>query len=429
MNIVIIGTGYVGLPVGIGFAELGNKVVCVDVDEIKINNLRNGKLTIYENGLKELLVKNLSKNNICFDISYDSIKNADIVIVAVGTPQSDIDNSVDLNFIYSSIKEIAKKLDNSYKVIAIKSTVPIGTCDKIESLLNNENIDVISLPEFLREGYALEDFFSPDRIVVGSNSKKANDLIMELYSSFNKDKLLFVDRKSAELIKYASNSFLAMKIHFINEMANLCEKANLNIDDISKGIGLDSRIGAKFLNPGPGYGGSCFPKDTLALQTIAKNYGVNLSLLNATIDGNNRRFIDIANNVCNFVKHIKSPTLAIYGLSFKKGTDDCRYSPSINIILNILKACDLIVKVYDPLAIDNAKKILGDKVLYFNDKYSCLKDSDLLVILTEWEEFKYLDFDILYNNMKGRTIYDCRNILCTTDSRFNIFKVGSGSFS
>lgn len=427
MNVVIIGTGYVGLPTGLGFVELGHDVVCVDIDNNKVDCLNNGKITLYEEGLEDLLLKHLQSKKIFFSTSYGCIKNADVVIIAVGTPQQENSGKANLSYIYDVAKQISNHLDDKYKLIAIKSTVPVGTSDEVEKIISNQNVDIISLPEFLREGYALYDFFNPDRIIVGSNSDKANELIKKLYSSFCDEKLIFVNRRSSELIKYASNSFLAMKIHFINEMADLCEKTGADIKDVALGIGLDSRIGHKFLNPGPGFGGSCFPKDTLALQSIAESYNVELSLLNATINGNQKRFKDIANRILEFVKDIDYPTIAIYGLAFKNGTDDCRQSPSIGIIKHILNKRNLKIKAYDLKALDNAKEILGDSIEYFSDKYECVKDADLLVVLTEWGEFQELDFDKLEQNMKSKFIYDCRNIVKSIRSDFKVCKVGKNN--
>lgn len=424
MNIAIIGTGYVGLPTGLGFAELGHKVVCIDIDKDKVRDLNNAKATLYEKDLDELLVKHLKLKNIYFSSSYADVAKADVIMLAVGTPQEQNSGRANLEYIYAAASNLKNYLNTNYKVVAVKSTVPVGTCDEIEKIIDNKNVDVVSLPEFLREGYALEDFFNPDRIIIGSNSNKANEVLSDLYDGFSKDKLLFVSRRSSELIKYASNSFLAMKIHFINEMANLCEKTNANIKEVAKGIGLDSRIGSKFLNPGPGFGGSCFPKDTLALQSIASDYGVKLDLLDATIDGNQKRFKYIANKIINILNSLNSNTLAIYGLAFKNGTDDCRQSPAIDIIKELLNYQGLNIKAYDPKAINNARSILKDSIDYYNDKYECVKGVDLLVVLTEWEEFKYIDFDKLRNNMNSKVIFDARNIIENMTNDFKIINVG-----
>ncbi|HEB7541869.1 TPA: UDP-glucose/GDP-mannose dehydrogenase family protein, partial [Campylobacter coli] len=392
MNIAIIGTGYVGLPTGVGLAELGNKVICIDREVSKIEALKNGKLTIYEDGLEELFVKNTKNGNLQFSTSMqEGIENADIVIIAVGTPPHPVTKEADMKYIHAAATELADYLKD-YTVVATKSTVPVGTGDDIESLISKKNpnakFDVVSLPEFLREGFAVYDFFNPDRIVVGTNSEQARELIEKLYEPFkNKSKLLFVSRRSSETIKYASNAFLAIKIHYINEMANFCEKAGADILEVAKGMGLDERIGNRFLNPGPGYGGSCFPKDTQAMAFMGKQNDVDLSLINAAIYGNEKRKETIAHRILNLVEDVKNSKIAILGLAFKDGTDDCRESPAIDIIFKLLErhAC---IQAYDPKAMELAKSILQDKIKYCSNTYEACKDADLLVILTEWNEFK-----------------------------------------
>lgn len=429
MNIVIIGTGYVGLPSGVGFAKLGHNVVCVDIDENKINSLKEGKLLIYENNLEQAFLEVLNKNLI-FSTSYSFINEADIVILAVGTPQSNDSEKADLKYIFTATNEICKNLKdkNKYFILAIKSTVPVGTGDKIEQIIHevNFNIDVASLPEFLREGYALEDFYNPDRVVIGSNSYKASKILKKLYSHIDNDKILITSRKSAELIKYASNSFLAMKIHFINEIADFCEKSGANISDVALGIGLDSRIGSKFLNAGPGYGGSCFPKDTLAMLGMAKEFGIDISLVEATINGNNDRFKKIVNNIKDILKDINAPKIGILGLAFKNGTDDCRQSPAIKIVKELITNYQNI-NVYDPKAINNAKSILNESVNYTNSIYECAKECDLLVVLTEWDEFKDIDFSKLKGRVKVKKIYDTRNIIDLNEAKkydFDVINIG-----
>lgn len=429
MNIVIIGTGYVGLPSGVGFAKLGHNVVCVDVDEDKINSLKEGKLPIYENNLEQAFLEVVNKN-LTFSTLYSCINEADIVILAVGTPQSNDSKKADLKYIFAATNEICKNLKdkNQYFILATKSTVPVGTGDKIEQIIHeiNSNIDIVSLPEFLREGYALEDFYNPDRVVIGSNSNKASGVLKKLYSHINNDKILITSRKSAELIKYASNSFLAMKIHFINEMADFCEKSGANISDVALGIGLDSRIGGKFLNAGPGYGGSCFPKDTLAMLGMAKEFGVGISLIETTIKGNNDRFKKIVNNIKDILKDIDSPKIGILGLAFKNGTDDCRQSPAIEIVKELIKNYQNI-NVYDPKANKNAKSILNESVNYTNSIYECAKECDLLVVLTEWDEFKDIDFSKLKDCVKVKKIYDTRNIINLNEAKkygFDVINIG-----
>ena len=333
MNVAIIGTGYVGLPTGVGLAELGHQVVCIDREQSKIDALQAGKITLYEDGLEELFRKNTKEKRLHFTTSMkDGISNAELVIIAVGTPPHPITKEADMKYIHAAATELAEHLTR-YTIIATKSTVPVGTGDDIEILIAKKNpqaeFDVVSLPEFLREGYAVHDFFNPDRIIVGANSDKAKEKIKELYKAFdNEIPMLFVSRRSSETIKYASNAFLAMKIHYINEMANFCEKADANIYEVAQGMGLDSRIGPKFLTPGPGYGGSCFPKDTLAMAYMARQNDVEMSLITATIKGNDNRKKEMAERIVNAVKYIDNPKIAVLGLAFKNGTDDCRESPA-----------------------------------------------------------------------------------------------------
>lgn len=294
MKIGIIGTGYVGLPTGVGLAELGNEVICIDREPSKIEALQSGKLTIYEDGLEDLFKKNVASGNIRFTTSMkEGVENADLVIIAVGTPPHPVTKEADMKYIHAAATELAEHLQG-YTVIATKSTVPVGTGDDVEGLIRKKNptadFDVVSLPEFLREGFAVHDFFSPDRVVVGANSERAKNVLKELYKPFEgKTKMLFVKRRSSETIKYASNAFLAIKIHYINEMADFCERAGADVYEVAQGMGLDSRIGNKFLNPGPGYGGSCFPKDTNAMAYMGRTNGVNLSLIEAAIAGNDKR--------------------------------------------------------------------------------------------------------------------------------------------
>ena len=320
MKITVIGTGYVGLPTGVGLAELGNEVVCLDIDEKKINTLKSGKVTIFEEGLEELFQKNTANGKVRFSTSFaESIPAADLVILAVGTPPNPITKEADMKYIKAAAEELAHHLQG-YTVIAVKSTVPVNTGDAVESIIRRENptaeFDVISLPEFLREGFAVHDFFHPDRIIVGANSERAKNLIAELYAPF-KDKctILYVSRQSSETIKYASNAFLAMKIQYINEMADFCETSGADIYEVAQGMGLDSRIGAKFLVPGPGYGGFCFPKDTNAMAYMGKFNGVDLSLIETTIKSNERRKINMAKRILDMVSDKKNPTIAVLGLS------------------------------------------------------------------------------------------------------------------
>lgn len=414
MKVAIIGTGYVGLPTGVGLAELGNQVTCIDREPSKINALKEGKITLFEEGLEELFHKNVKAGRICFTTSMkDGVENADLVIIAVGTPPHPITKEADMKYIHAAATELAEYL-RGYTVIATKSTVPVGTGDDIEMLISKKNptadFDVVSLPEFLREGFAVYDFFHPDRIVVGANTKRAKEVILELYKPFKgKTNMLFVKRRSSETIKYASNAFLAIKIHYINEMANFCEKAGADVYEVAQGMGADSRIGPKFLNPGPGYGGSCFPKDTNAMAYMGRTNGVDLSLIEAAIKGNDLRKKQMAKRVLNMVATQKTPKIAVLGLSFKGGTDDCRESPAMEILNEILTVSGPKVTVYDPKAMENAKKLLGNKVQYAKDAYEAVKGADVLVILTEWNQFKKLDLEKLAKLMKHKRMVDLRN--------------------
>ncbi len=415
MKISIIGTGYVGLPTGVGFAELGNEVTCIDRDIRKIEALKEGKITLYEEGLEDLFHKNVRSGNLKFTTSMkEGIPDADLVIIAVGTPPHPVTKEADMKYIHAAATELAEHL-SGYTVIATKSTVPVGTGDDIETLISKKNpfadFDVISLPEFLREGFAVHDFFYPDRIIVGAEKERAFNLIKELYLPFaDKTNMLFVKRRSAETIKYASNAFLAIKIHYINEMADFCEASGADITEVAKGMGLDSRIGNKFLNPGPGYGGSCFPKDTMAMSYMARQNGVKMSLVDAAIIGNQLRKEQMAQRIRNAVKGIENPKIAVLGLAFKNGTDDCRESPAIEIINKLLEY-GLNITAYDPKAMGTACNIFGNKISYADDMYQVIKDADVLAILTEWEEFKNLDLERASYLMKHKNIVDCRNLL------------------
>ncbi|ECL3372950.1 UDP-glucose/GDP-mannose dehydrogenase family protein [Campylobacter jejuni] len=415
MKIGIIGTGYVGLPTGVGLAELGNNVICIDREKSKIDALNNGNLTIYEDNLEELFHKNVKEGRLKFTTSMqEGIKDADLVIIAVGTPPHPVTKEADMKYIHAAATELADYL-TGYTVIATKSTVPVGTGDDIESLISKKNpnaeFDVLSLPEFLREGFAVYDFFNPDRIIVGTNSQRAKAVIEKLYEPFRgKSELLFVSRRSSETIKYASNAFLAIKIHYINEMANFCEKAGADILEVAKGMGLDTRIGKRFLNPGPGYGGSCFPKDTLAMAFMGKQNDIDLTLINAVIKGNEERKNHMCERILNSVKDIKNPKIAVLGLAFKDGTDDCRESPAVDIVFKLLEQ-KVKICAYDPKAMDLAKQILGDKIDYANSMYEAIKDADAIAILTEWKEFLSLDLKKAYDLLNHKKIIDLRNLI------------------
>lgn len=426
MKVGIIGTGYVGLPTGVGLAELGNQVTCIDREPSKINALKAGKITLYEDGLEDLFHKNVREGRLHFTTSMEEgVKDADLVIIAVGTPPHPVTKEADMKYIHAAATELAEYL-TGYTVVATKSTVPVGTGDVVEGLIQKKNptadFDVVSLPEFLREGFAVHDFFHPDRIVVGANTDKAKNVIKELYKPFEgKTNMLFVKRRSSETIKYASNAFLAIKIHYINEMANFCEKTGADINEVAKGMGLDSRIGPRFLNPGPGYGGSCFPKDTMAMAFMARQNGVEMTLINAAIEGNLQRKKQMAARILTAVEGIENPKIAVLGLAFKDGTDDCRESPAMEIVGELINR-GANITAYDPKAMETAKLLVGDKINYAEDMYSTLKDADVLAILTEWTEFKALDLAKAASLMKNRHIVDCRNLLNVDKVKANGFK-------
>jgi UDPglucose 6-dehydrogenase len=410
MNITIIGTGYVGLTAAICFANNGNKVISIDNDPAKINLLKSRKSPIFEKNIDKLLCKAIDNNNIEFstDLEY-GVRNSVINILAIGTPQEENSGKADLSYILSAAKQMANYIDE-YKLIIVKSTVPIGTNHKIQKIIednSNQKIDIASNPEFMREGFAIEDFMNPDRIVVGIENQKSQKLIEKLYNYWlDQDfPILFTDIKTSELIKYTSNAFLMTKIAFINEISNLCESSNCNISDLIKAIGMDHRIGNKFLNPGPGIGGSCFPKDSLALSHIGKNYRQNLSILDQVIKSNNQRFVDMATKIKKITDDNK--IIAILGLAFKEGTDDVRMSPAIEIIKYLLKD-NYKITAFDPEAMKNSKKILGDEISYAKNIKECYDSSKYLVILTEWTEFKEIKN---YPNFKEKIIIDLRNII------------------
>ena len=431
MKIAIIGTGYVGLPTGVGFAELGNKVVCIDNDTKKITSLREGKITLFEDGLEDLFHKNVKEGRLHFTTSMkEGVEGADLVIIAVGTPPHPITKEADMKYIHAAATELAEYL-TGYTVVATKSTVPVGTGDDVEALIQKKNpfanFDVVSLPEFLREGFAVHDFFHPDRIVVGANTEKAKNVIKELYKPFaGKTNMLFVKRRSSETIKYASNAFLAIKIHYINEMANFCERTGADINEVAKGMGLDSRIGPKFLNPGPGYGGSCFPKDTMAMSYMARQNGVEMTLINAAIEGNLQRKKQMAERILNAVKNIEKPKIAVLGLAFKDGTDDCRESPAIEIVGELIsRGAD--ITAYDPKAMETACMLVGNKIQYADNMYQALQGADVLAILTEWDEFRSLDLNKAKELMRHKKIVDCRNLIAADKAQqlgFNYQGIG-----
>lgn len=415
MKICFIGTGYVGLVSGVCFSDLGNSVICIDKDREKLTQLENGEIPIFEPGLSELVRKNLDAGRLSFsDDLIGSIKKSDIVFIAVGTPTAKDGVSADLSQVFTVAKLISKRI-KSHKIIVTKSTVPIGTGDKIEKILNKNKkkglFTIISNPEFLREGEAIKDFKYPDRVVIGTNDKRVIKIFNELYRPIINKGAAFVScsRRAAELIKYASNAFLATKISFINEIANLCEKVHVNIDDVSVGIGLDKRIGSRFLRAGPAYGGSCFPKDTKALAKVGKNYNSPLSIVNSVINFNEKRKKDIENNIYKILHNkIKNKIICFLGVTFKANTDDLRDSSAINLISKFVKK-GAKINYYEPTG---SKEILDKhkNVKYFDDLYLAVKKVDLIIIHTEWDEFKNLNFSKIKNNNKKVIIYDLRNL-------------------
>ena len=431
MKITILGSGYVGLVSGTCFSEFGFDVCCVDKDSNKINNLKNNIIPIYEPGLENLVKKNSAANRLSFSNNINkNIKEADVVFVAVGTPARRGDGHADLSYVYEAAEQIAKNL-SGYTLVVTKSTVPVGTGDEVKNIIKQTNpeanFDIVSNPEFLREGNAIEDFMRPDRVIVGCETKKAKAIISTIYKPLYliETPIIFTDLKTAELIKYSANAFLAVKISYINQMADLCEKVGADIRDVARGIGLDKRIGSKFLHPGPGYGGSCFPKDTLALIETSKQNKTNISIVETVVKYNQQRKYDMAEKIITLLKSdYENKKVSILGLAFKPETDDMRDSPCLDIIPR-LKEKGIQVSAFDPVAMDEAKKILKD-IEFAKNMYSCLKDSDALVILTEWNEFRSLSPSQL-NGMKGNLLIDMRNALNPNSfkrSKFDLIQIG-----
>ena len=431
MKITILGSGYVGLVSGTCFSEFGFDVCCVDKDSNKINNLKNNIIPIYEPGLENLVKKNSAANRLSFSNNINkNIKEADVVFIAVGTPARRGDGHADLSYVYEAAKQIAKNL-SGYTLVITKSTVPVGTGDEVKNIIKQTNpeanFDIVSNPEFLREGNAIEDFMRPDRVIVGCETKKAKAIISTIYKPLYliETPIIFTDLKTAELIKYSANAFLAVKISYINQMADLCEKVGADIRDVARGIGLDKRIGSKFLHPGPGYGGSCFPKDTLALIETSKRNKTNISIVETVVKYNQQRKYDMAEKIITLLKSdYENKKVSILGLAFKPETDDMRDSPCLDIIPR-LKEKGILVSAFDPVAMDEAKKILKD-IEFAKNMYSCLKDSDALVILTEWNEFRSLSPSQL-NGMKGNLLIDMRNALNPNSfkrSKFDLIQIG-----
>ena len=418
MKICVIGTGYVGLVVGACFAEMGNFVICVDNDEEKLKKLNNGIIPIYEPGLEDLIKFNVGEKRLSFSSDLEiAVKKSLICFIAVGTPQGE-DGSADMKYVYTVAEQIGKAL-NGYKVIVDKSTVPVGTAEKVTEIIKNNakeefknEFDVVSNPEFLKQGAAVEDSLKPDRIVIGSNSERATKIMYELYSAFLRtgNPVITMDVKSAEMTKYAANSFLAVKISYINEIANICEKVGANVDMVRLGMAADRRIGSQFLFPGLGYGGSCFPKDVKALLNTAKANGCEYDILKSADSVNfKQREIFVKKIEKYYNNDIKGKTFAVWGLAFKPNTNDMREAPAITIINALLNKWANI-KAYDPKAMETAKIIFGDKVIYSNSSYDALENADALLLLTEWNEFRRPDFNRVRDLLKDNVVFDGRNI-------------------
>jgi len=415
MRIAMIGTGYVGLVSGACFSEFGIDVTCVDMDETKIKRLQNGDVPIYEPGLDDLVEVNSDAGRLTFTTDLKAaVGPADAVFIAVGTPSRRGDGHADLSFVYEAARQIAVALDG-YTVIVTKSTVPVGTGKEVDRIVRevrpDAEIDVVSNPEFLREGAAIEDFMRPDRVVIGTKSEQAQEVMRALYRplSLIETPILFTKRETAELVKYATNAFLATKITFINEVADLCEQVGADVHDVARGIGLDGRIGRKFLHPGPGYGGSCFPKDTLALVRTAQDAGVPMRIVDSVVTVNDERKKAMADRILAACSgDVKGKTVSMLGLTFKPNTDDMRESPSIDIIA-ALQDQGARVRVYDPAGMDEAKKVISD-VDWCSDAYEAIKGSDVIALVTEWNEFRSLDLDRVKELMSAPVMVDLRNV-------------------
>ncbi|OFY14396.1 MAG: UDP-glucose 6-dehydrogenase [Bacteroidetes bacterium GWF2_29_10] len=419
MKVTIVGTGYVGLVTGACFAEVGINVNCVDIDKLKIDNLKKGILPIYEPGLEDIVERNYSKERLFFSTNLgESIQGSEVIFIAVGTPP-DEDGSADLKYVLDVAREVGENM-SSYLLVVTKSTVPVGTAEKVrkavQEALNKRGVniefDVASNPEFLKEGAAVDDFLRPDRIVVGIDSNRAEDLMKRLYKPFvlNGHPIIFMDIPSAEMTKYAANAMLATKISFMNDVANLCELMGANVNMVRKGIGSDPRIGNKFIYPGIGYGGSCFPKDVKALIKTAKENGYNLRVLNSVEEVNDDQKKVMFDKVKKyFNNNLKGKVIALWGLSFKPNTDDMREAPALVLIENFLKE-GAIVKAYDPVSMHESKRKIGDVITYCNDMYEATNGADCLLLATEWSEFRLPKFDDLKKMMNNHVVFDGRNI-------------------
>ncbi|BEG98586.1 UDP-glucose dehydrogenase family protein [Bacteroides sedimenti] len=424
MKIAIVGTGYVGLVTGTCFAEIGVDVTCVDVDQKKIENLKNGIIPIYEPGLEEMVVRNVKENRLSFTTSLEScLDDVEVIFSAVGTPP-DEDGSADLRYVLEVARTIGKNM-NKYVLVVTKSTVPVGTAKKVRDAIQAEldkrgvqiEFDVASNPEFLKEGNAISDFMSPDRVVVGVESQRAQDVMTKLYKPFllNNFRVIFMDIPSAEMTKYAANSMLATRISFMNDIANLCELVGANVNMVRSGIGSDTRIGRKFLYPGCGYGGSCFPKDIKALIKTAEQHGYSMRVLKAVEEVNELQKSILFNKLNNYFKgELEGKTIALWGLAFKPETDDMREAPSLVLIDLLLKAgCK--VRVYDPAAMEETRRRIGDSVYYAQDMYDALLDADAMLLVTEWKQFRLPTWGVILKTMRTPVVIDGRNIYDKND--------------
>lgn len=431
MKIAVVGTGYVGLVTGTCFAETGNTVTCIDIDQKKVAKLKSGTITIYEPGLEQLFERNIKQDRLFFTTSLaEGIKDAKVIFLALPTPPGE-DGSADLKYILKVADDLGPLLED-YTVVVDKSTVPVGTAEKVRSrIAKNAKVefDVVSNPEFLREGVAVEDFMKPERVVIGTTSARAKKIMDTLYAPYVRqgNPLVFMDEKSAELTKYAANSFLAAKITFMNEIANLCELVGADVDAIRKGIGTDSRIGKRFLFPGIGYGGSCFPKDVQALAKSASDAKYDFKMLKAVMDVNQSQKTKLVSRVKDYFKgNLKGKTIAVWGLSFKPHTDDIREAPALYNIDEFLKA-GATVKVHDPESMNNVKEIYGDKLQYFESAYDAAENADAIFIATEWPEFRTPDFEKLNTVLKEKVIFDGRNVYeldVMKEQGFKYFSIG-----
>ncbi|RPD38966.1 UDP-glucose dehydrogenase family protein [Chitinophaga barathri] len=418
MKITVVGTGYVGLVTGTCFAETGNDVTCVDIDVNKVNKLSAGQITIYEPGLEKLFERNLKEERLHFTTDLEEgISDAAVIFLALPTPPGE-DGSADLSYILGVADQLGKILKD-YKVIVDKSTVPVGTADKVHAAIAKHasvEFDVVSNPEFLREGVAVEDFMKPDRVVIGTQSERARKIMGDLYAPFVRqgNPVIYMDEKSAELTKYAANSFLATKISFMNEIAILCEKLGADVDMVRRGIGSDDRIGKRFLFPGIGYGGSCFPKDVQALVKSSQEAKYDFKILEAVMDVNEKQKLFLLPKIeAYFGNNLKGKHFALWGLAFKPNTDDIREAPALYII-DALTAAGATVTAFDPEAMANVKQVVGDKIKFAEHQYEALQDADALIIATEWSVFRTPDFDKIQSGLKNNTIFDGRNLFEVT---------------